>query len=334
MALGTLHLAGDEQEIDLDARVAYLCLGFGVIMAWMAIGLASGISPATASFMISFLFWNLEGQRKANRPQRAAKLLASVTSLARARHLDILLFAECFSKPNDVLAALNDAGVGNYTFPESRGQKLRVFTRLARTAIKEVYSDLLHDRLTIREIQAEGALPILLAGIHFYDRRTLQKEVDQDLVVTALASAIVRTEQATGHNRTVLVGDLNMNPFDGGVVGAQAFHAVMTRQLAQSVRRLRDRAAHPCFYDPMWSHFGGADGRPPGTYFFPPGLPPTNHFWNVFDQVLVRPDLMDSLSRVEVVDEDGREKLTTRRTGRPRRDLLSDHLPLFFELEM
>jgi hypothetical protein len=198
-----------------------------------------------------------------------------------------------------------------------------------------VFTDrLLHDRLTIREVQVQGALPILLAGIHFHDRMSLSDEAGRVLVVTELARAVVQTEEGAGHSRTVLVGDLNMNPFEAGMVGTQAFHAVMTRQLARTVRRLRDRAAYPCFYNPMWSHFGDVAGRPPGTYFFPPGLNPVNHFWNVYDQVLVRPDLMDLLSRVEVLETDRSEPLTTRQTGRPRRDLLSDHVPLYFELQL
>jgi hypothetical protein len=73
---------------------------------------------------------------------------------------------------------------------------------------------------------------------------------------------------------------------------------------------------------------GGANASSltPGTYF--------NQFWAMYDQVLIRPDIMDLLNGVEILASDGEEDLTTQHTGRPRRDKLSDHLPLMFELNL
>src|SRR5262249_34096134 len=158
--------------------------------------------------------------------------------IAKTRCPDVLLFAECFTDSGDILAALDSAEVGTYSFPESTGRRIRIFSRLEQTVVREVYTDRLHDRMTIRELQVRGALPILLAGIHFYDRMSISEDSGRALTVTDLARTITRTEEIAGHSRTVLVGDLNMNPFEAGMVGTQAFHAVMTRQLARTVRRL------------------------------------------------------------------------------------------------
>ena len=38
-------------------------------------------------------------------------------------------------------------------------------------------------------------------------------------------------ENKAGHKRTVLVGDLNMNPFETGLVTASGLNATMTRKL-------------------------------------------------------------------------------------------------------
>lgn len=162
--------------------------------------------------MTSFLFWNLQGRREKNRERRTRNLLASLTRLCRNRNLDVLLFSECFIEPHEVLEVLNLAGVGTYRFLESVGQRIRVFTRLPETAVREVFADRVHDRLTIREVQVERALPILLVGIHFHDRMRLPDEGGRALVVTEMARAIVQTEEEAGHSRTLLVGDLNMNP--------------------------------------------------------------------------------------------------------------------------
>src|ERR1019366_1248793 len=112
------------------------------------------------------------------------------------------------------------------------------------------------------------------------------------------------------------------------------FHGVMTRRLAETVNhRLSNRADYPCFFNPMWSLFGDGLPEPPGTYFFPDTADPTNHFWSIYDQVLLRPDLMNDLSALQILQSDGQESLVTRE-GRPRRQVFSDHLPIYFRLDL
>jgi hypothetical protein len=140
-----------------------------------------------------------------------------------------------------------------------------------------------------------------------------------------------------------LVGDLNMNPFDGGLIQTTALHAVMTEELAVSVQQLESREDYPPFYNPMWSCLGDRDGhspnppfrrrRPPGTYFFANTRARANHFWHMYDQVLLRPALMHSLAHLQILDSDGEIDLVTSQ-GRPRQDSLSDHLPIHFVLDV
>lgn len=113
-------------------------------------------------------------------------------------------------------------------------------------------------------------------------------------------------------------------------------HALISRPLAQTVHRMGARTDYPCFYNPMWTFFGDwpSSTRPPGTYFFANPSDPCNHFWNVFDQVIVRPELIGHLSRLEILDNDGQESLVTRPGGRPKKAALTDHLPLLFSLTL
>ncbi len=61
---------------------------------------------------------------------------------------------------------------------------------------------------------------ILLAVLHFQSQLAWTPD-EQALQATVTQREISETEDAVGHQRTVLVGDLNMNPFDLGVTGAQ-----------------------------------------------------------------------------------------------------------------
>jgi len=82
----------------------------------------------------------------------------------------------------------------------------------------------------------------------------------------------------------------------------------------------------------MWGHFGDRDRNPAGTYYRDSGQH-VNYYWNMFDQVLIRPSLLDMFPSegVEIVTHAGRIPLLTS-TGVPNRRTGSDHLPLLFTL--
>lgn len=96
-------------------------------------------------------------------------------------------------------------------------------------------------------------------------------------------------------------------------------------------RRVQDRD-YDFFYNPMWSHFGDSRGRPCGTHYYEKAEH-VNYFWNIFDQVLLRPHLLAGFSDdLQILTKAGDTSLLDR-NGRPNRDVASDHLPLIFGLD-
>ncbi len=124
-----------------------------------------------------------------------------------------------------------------------------------------------------------------------------------------------------------------MNPFETGVVSAAGMHAVMDRNVAQRGTRIVQDREYPFFYNPMWRFFGDGTPGPSGTCYYPRSEHKV-YFWNIFDQVLVRPALLDRfrLDDLAVIDHTGEESLLTE-TGIPSRKLGSDHLPVLFGLD-
>ena len=53
----------------------------------------------------------------------------------------------------------------------------------------------------------------------------------------------------------------------------------------------------------------------------------------MYDQVLLRPELMNTLRDLRILTSDGVEPLVTP-NGTPKKSNASDHLPLFFQLEL
>jgi hypothetical protein len=121
-----------------------------------------------------------------------------------------------------------------------------------------------------------------------------------------------------------------MNPFDPGVAGA--LHAVSSRAVARRGGHEIRGQWFPLFYNPMWGCFGDRTEGPPGSYYLHASKP-LNYYWNLYDQVLLRPGLMDLLQEVRVLEDDGQTSLLTRH-GLPDGSAGSDHLPVLFRLDL
>jgi hypothetical protein len=272
--------------------------------------------------MTTFLFWNLN--RK--------PLEAVVSRLARRHEVDVVMLVESVTSPAVLLTSLNPPATGDYHYvPQLGCSKVELLTRFPASFIPPVFET---DRLTIRHLQLPGQVDILLAINHFPSKLHWD-DASQAAESSQLAFDIRATEHRVGLTRTVVVGDLNMNPFEDGVVQANGLHAVMSRQVAALGSRTVQEREYPFFYNPMWSLFGDATAGPPGTYFYRGGAQHRVFFWNMFDQVLVRPSLLDRFQTqdVQILDTDG-EILFLSQQGVPNRNIVSDHLPILFKLSL
>ena len=248
--------------------------------------------------------------------------------IVRAHAVDIVLLAECDTPPDLILDALNRDAPNSFCFPNSSVEKIRLFTRFKASQIIDQFNG---SGLTIKRLRI-GIFPeVLLAAVHFPSKMGFDRDA-QTLQATTLISDIAQAEEKFRNYRTILVGDLNMNPFDPGMIGAQALHSVMSRQQAERQTRTVQGVPYRYFYNPMWGHFGDRTPGPPGTYYYA-NANPANHFWQIFDQVLLRPQLMNSLRELQILESDGIESLISA-NGRPNRKNASDHLPLLFKLEL
>ncbi len=271
--------------------------------------------------MTSFLFWNLN--RK--------PIQSFVSRLVSRYEVDVIMLAECSIKPTVLLKELNQIDTAAYHYvPQLGCTKIEMFTRFSSQFIPPLYET---DRLTIRHLKLPGLTDVLLAITHFVSKMHWSDD-DQALECAPLAESIRATETNVGHSRTVLVGDFNMNPFEFGVVSAGGLHGVMSRSIAARKHRIVQNRRYPFFYNPMWSLLGDTPSRPPGTYYYG-GAGHKVFFWNIFDQVLVRPELLDRFHNadLEVLTGDGHNSFLSQK-GLPDSQRVSDHLPIRFSLTL
>jgi endonuclease/exonuclease/phosphatase family metal-dependent hydrolase len=270
--------------------------------------------------MVTFLFWNLNQK----------SLEGRVAKLVEKYEVDIVILAECSISPQSMIDALHRRTGRRFNSPSSKCEKIVIYTRFP-----EGFLDALCEgkRFTIRRLTLPGLDEILIVATHFPSKLHWSRE-DQVLECAVLSDEIRLAEQKAGHSRTMLVGDLNMNPFEDGVVGAKGLHGVMTRQIAAKQTRIVQEREYPFFYNPMWGRLGDETEGPPGTYYDQRSKP-VCFFWNMFDQVLLRPELLPFFRNEEmkILTEDGDEPFVNQ-TGLLDDSIASDHLPILFRLNL
>ena len=268
---------------------------------------------------MKFLFWNVNK----NSIERI------LSAIVEEHNVEVVVLAECPDKLA-VLSSLNSDTQGKFHLTDTGKTRVVIYTRFSRQFIVSEHHD---DILTVRRLCLPRRREILLAAIHF-PSKLYMTERDQASMASRVSEEIRKVESRVGHSRTLLVGDLNMNPFDEGMTSADGLHAVMSKDIARRKPRTVHRKSYPFFYNPMWGRFGDTTEGPPGT-FYRSASSFVEYFWHMFDQVLVRPELLGSfdIATLRILTECRATKFI-RPSGVPNASRLSDHLPLVFELKM
>jgi Endonuclease/Exonuclease/phosphatase family len=283
--------------------------------------------------LVNVIFWNYPCKRK----RRLPDLLPALARTVRHHDIDILVLADTEARPAEVLDALNG---GSTIFeaaesPPRPHPSIQFYTRFPAKDLPPYRAD---DRVDIRRLRVAGRQEVLLAAIHFYDRRNYSID-DQAAKAPAVYRTIRDAEHDSQHNRTILFGDLNMNPFEAGMINFESgFASMATRELA-------DRHGDPDyrrpqrFYNPTWSRLGRQAPHPSGTHYYKNVSKPTNVFWHHLDQVLIRPSLYGAFSDesfkilTSIPGPAGTPLELIRSTGKHWELSYSDHLPILFALD-
>jgi len=277
---------------------------------------------ATYTFysVLTFLFWNLSKK----------PLTTRIARLATAYEVDVFIFTECTIRATEMLEALNTNVDNTFHLTDSLCDEIVIYTRFSSEFLTK-YNE--SGRYSIRRLALPGRPDILVASVHLPSQ--LFSSVDSlSFECARFADAIRKAELGIGHARTVVAGDFNLNPFESGMIGALSLHGVMSRDVAEKGSRIVQGEKYPFLYNPMWSHFGDRSSKPPGTYFYE-RAEQNVFFWNMFDQVLIRPDLLEMFDSkdLEILTDDGEDTLL-QANGRPDHSDGSDHLPVLFRLDL
>jgi hypothetical protein len=269
---------------------------------------------------LKFLFWNTNGN----------KCLDEVYNLCYSNDVDVLILAESPLHSTELLLKLNANTVDYYPqHPLTQCKKIKIFTKFHYNFIIPILES---GRQTIRKITLPIFPEILLISVHMGDKSNNNSE-SQSENCSILRQTIEEVELSEGINHTMVIGDFNMNPFEPGIVNANGLHATMSRRIAAETSRIVNGKSYTFFYNSMWHFMGDINQSTPGTYYYKRAELMCYH-WNVFDQVIIRPSLLNKFDtkNFKILDSDGVNSLITKR-GIPNK-MISDHLPLLFTLKL
>jgi hypothetical protein len=274
--------------------------------------------------VVTILFWNLA--KKVN-------VLSHLACLGKKHFVDVFVLAECPRNINPTLLQLNGLKIGSYREAVNAKAKIRALTRLNRNAFVHRFSSIGRE-MAVWAIDAPKLTPnqALIGGIHLMSKAGGSKDTDQASVAGEVMAELRDLEDHHGHRNTVLVGDFNMHPYDPGMTSVTGIHGLMTSKLAQLPDRIHRKKARRRFYNPMWGLFGDRTNGPAGSHYWRATVL-HNPYWEMLDQVLLRPELIKTLRSLCILDHDGDHSLVAA-DGAPDKKYLSDHLPILCQLDL
>ncbi len=171
----------------------------------------------------------------------------------------------------------------------------------------------------------------ILCCVHLNSKLYAEHEEIREIHIEEIIYDIKNVEKEENSENTIIVGDFNINPYDSSCVDARFFHGIpICNEAKRRVRKIAGRE-YSMFYNPMWNFLGDFN-KPYGTYYYNGGRV-KNTYWNIFDQVIIRPSLRNRFidSSLKILTETKTRYLLDEK-GHPDKKI-SDHLPIVFEIK-
>ncbi|HHT7166506.1 TPA: endonuclease/exonuclease/phosphatase family protein [Bacillus cereus] len=257
------------------------------------------------------LFWNVNN----------CKLNNHIVDIVIENNINILALAEYEDDKDELKRSFIAKGYNIFEL-ENLGTRVIVFTTIQPGSIERIIDK---KHYTLFRVNYAGAGKVMFGFVHIFSKM-MKDENDYYTKMGKMVEVIERKELENGSDYTIIAGDFNMNPFEKGMLAGGALHSFPTILEAHKKKRKLDDEEYKMFYNPMWKFLGSSDL--PGTYFTTPthtyGL-----YWNLFDQVIYRPCLIDTVENVQIMTKIGDTNLI----NDTFKIMVSDHLPIYFELK-
>ena len=268
---------------------------------------------------IKYIFWNIKGKN----------LFEPIVRLILENNIDIIALTE--TDLLDVHCLINELRLNNQDWKLVEICPVSDIKLLAKRDIRI----LVHEeskRFSTYKLYNENDL-YLLNVLHL-DSAMYKDEYARSQKATNISQILRKTEESMFKNeeyKTITIGDFNLQPYSQGVIGYYGFNATMSKSKAKNISRKVDDEQKYFYFNPMWKLMG--DNRlVQGTYYNNSDQQDRSMFWYTFDQLLIRPFLIDKFNWDFFDIIEGTRNYSFIRNGIINKTQYSDHLPLKFEI--
>ena len=280
--------------------------------------------------MVGVLFWNT-GIRKSdlqNHPDKISRIEDAIVEIVAEYDCAVIVLAEF---PVSTTGLCNQLSLTGKDFRERYAivDKTRVKILADSFLVSEIIRD---SRYYVVHDFRIADYHFLLAGVHL-PSKLHANERDIQITGRQLIGAVREAETEVNHQKVVIIGDFNANPFEDVIVDFDYLHAIFDSAVVEKIRsRVLYGEKRQIFYNPMWNLLGDHND-PKGSYYSESGKA-CRLYWNIFDQVIMSADFIRAYRKESlkiITGISGRQFAD--RSGKPDASAYSDHFPLFFSFQ-
>lgn len=262
---------------------------------------------------MKILFWNTHKNENIN---------TIISELITDNNISIVVLAEYTADVDELLQILTMQSVHMKQYISAGCDRIKIIG-----SVNQVEPGKQTDHASIQIIDND----IVLCGIHLNSPIYSGHQEQREIYIEQIINDIKSIEKELNTENTIIVGDFNVNPYDVACVDARYFHGIPICEEANRKTRTISGKEYSMFYNPMWNFFGDKH-QPYGTYYYG-GSNTVNTYWNIYDQVIIRPALKERFidESLKILTET-KTKYLLDRNGHPDNNI-SDHLPIVFEIK-
>ena len=258
-------------------------------------------------------FWNTHGNESIN---------SIICDIILEKSIDIFVLAEYRADGQDLVQQLLQYNIQLKQYFTSGCERIVMFG-----VISNVMPGIQDKYYSVQIVDKR----YILCGMHLPSQIYANHQERRNIIIDRIVKDINDLEKELKSEDTILVGDLNENPYEAGCLGASKFHGIPSGDDSMKGSRIIMDQQFKMFYNPMWNLFGDFH-YPPGTYYYS-GNDVNNTYWNVFDQVMIRPSLRERFVNDKLEILVGTEKVSFVDQNKHPCKRISDHLPIIFEIQ-
>lgn len=258
------------------------------------------------------LFWNTCQNNNIN---------AVLSELIVENNATIVVLAEYTANMSELIALLEAHGVAMKQY-DSCCARIKLLG-----SQKNVELRLDDNYYTIQIIDRKD----ILCCVHLNSKLHSGHEGFREILMDRIVRDIQDVEKEIKTENSIVVGDFNINPYESACIDARFFHGIPISSEAERKSRTVAGNEYYMFYNPMWNFLGDFQ-KPYGTYYYNESGT-KNTYWNIFDQVILRPALKHRFVKdsLKILTETSTKYLVDTK-DHPDKNI-SDHLPILFEIE-